>query len=164
MQVITCPTLQCGKANESGDNRRLQNFFDLICGDSWRNVYAGESRVRPPAAPTTDRQIDCLTEHDRPIHSRRSGCHREQTGLWGGGTRVRIRSGIRQYVEAEIGGDSAETTSLVAPTDGVTTAHPVGAAAHRCPSFIRQSTRCRQPDTTTDHARLPRNCHGGFDE
>lgn len=28
-------------------------FFDLICEDSWRNVYAGELEVRPPGAPTT---------------------------------------------------------------------------------------------------------------
>ena len=35
-----------------------------------------------------------------------------------------VPGGIRKYVEAEIGRDYAETTSLVAPTDGVTTALP----------------------------------------
>jgi len=31
----------------------LLNLFDLFGEDSWRNVYAGELYVRPPAAPTT---------------------------------------------------------------------------------------------------------------
>jgi hypothetical protein len=35
-----------------------------------------------------------------------------------------VPDGIRKYVEAEIGRDYAETTSLVAPTDGVTAALP----------------------------------------
>jgi hypothetical protein len=32
---------------------RLAQVLDLLAEDSWRNVYAGELEVRPPAAPTT---------------------------------------------------------------------------------------------------------------
>jgi hypothetical protein len=30
-----------------------RGFLDLLAEDSWRNVYAGELELRPPAAPTT---------------------------------------------------------------------------------------------------------------
>jgi hypothetical protein len=40
-------------SNKEGDEPQVSKFFDLICEDSWRNVYAGELEVRPPGAPTT---------------------------------------------------------------------------------------------------------------
>jgi hypothetical protein len=39
-------------SNKEGDEPQVSKFFDLICEDSWRNVYAGELEVRPPGAPT----------------------------------------------------------------------------------------------------------------
>jgi hypothetical protein len=35
------------------ERAKSQLFLDLFGEDSWRNVYAGELEVRPPAAPTT---------------------------------------------------------------------------------------------------------------
>jgi hypothetical protein len=32
---------------------RLEQILDLFAEDSWRNVYAVKSKVRPPGAPTT---------------------------------------------------------------------------------------------------------------
>jgi len=34
---------------------QLAEILDLFGEDSWRRVYAGESKVRPPGAPTIGR-------------------------------------------------------------------------------------------------------------
>jgi hypothetical protein len=40
------------------ERAHLAQILDLFAEDSWRNVYAGELEVRPPAAPTTEARVE----------------------------------------------------------------------------------------------------------
>jgi hypothetical protein len=44
---------------------RLSRILDLLAEDSWLNVYAGELKVRPPAAPTISRPGELTAETQR---------------------------------------------------------------------------------------------------
>ena len=48
--------------NKQREDRDLQEILDLFGEDDWRNVYAGELKVRPPRAPTA---LDARPERGR---------------------------------------------------------------------------------------------------
>jgi hypothetical protein len=108
--------------------RRAQERSRVLAARRWSSACAADRVATARGACNVSSARDARTlGDDRRGYARRT--HRRQCNF----RRYGVPDGIRKYVEAEVGRDSAKTTSLVAPADGVTAPPLSGTAGHRCP-------------------------------